>query len=308
MFSTERIPLGGLLAVVSSLAMALAHHGSGPQLSWTPATGTGSYDYGTIDAGTSSVQTFTLRNSGGAGSSVLKISLTGSSAYSITGNTCSGTSLGPKKTCTVTVQYAPTTGGQTDTATLTATSNKRAARASHTLTGSATVPDPLAECKQELAAAGLTEPTNANYILGTDGDDAFELPPYGTNDVICGFAGNDHIGGPRVNQDLQDGDIFLGGAGNDTQYTVYGGTFVGGEGDDVTNNMYAGIFTGGTGNDRVGGPATDQGTLGGGTFNGGDGNDLVYYQSGGIFNGEAGCDQVNHFGFGTFDPGDQSSC
>jgi hypothetical protein len=66
----------------------------------------------------------------------LNITLTGSSAFSITGDTCSATSLGPKKSCTVTIQYAPTTAAENDTATLTAASNKPTARAAETLAGS----------------------------------------------------------------------------------------------------------------------------------------------------------------------------
>jgi hypothetical protein len=132
------VRLRAVVALAIGIAITLtsagpAQAGSPPRLSWAPATATGSYDYGTIDAGTNpAVETFTLRNSGGSGSSVLTIALSGSSDFTITSDTCTGTSLGPNKTCTVTVQYAPTVAGQTDTATLTATSNKHAARASHT--------------------------------------------------------------------------------------------------------------------------------------------------------------------------------
>ena len=66
----------------------------------------------------------------------LKVSLTGSSAFSITADTCTARSLGPKKSCSVTVQYAPTTAGSSDTGTLTAMSKKPAASASASLTGS----------------------------------------------------------------------------------------------------------------------------------------------------------------------------
>jgi hypothetical protein len=88
-----------------------------------------SYDYGTIDAGTTASKTFTLRNSGGSATGALSVSLTGSSAFSKTADTCTATSLGPKKSCTVTIQYAPTTVGASDTATLSASGNKRGATA-----------------------------------------------------------------------------------------------------------------------------------------------------------------------------------
>jgi hypothetical protein len=54
-------------------------------------------------------------------------------------DTCTGTSLGPRKSCTVTVAYQPGTGGGTDTGTLTAAGIKAGATASLQLTG--TVPD-----------------------------------------------------------------------------------------------------------------------------------------------------------------------
>lgn len=153
---------------------------------------------------------------------------------------------------------------------------------------------PLQQCQRELAAAGLTAPPDANYILGTPGDDTFSLTA--GNDVICGFAGNDSADEVSIN------DIFIGGDGNDFVYTMDGGTFNGGNGDDGVNMMLHGTFNGGDGNDRVVGEQS------GGTFNGGDGNDRVAALYGGTFNGEAGCDSVDHMQFGTFNPGDQSTC
>ena len=97
-----------------------------------------SYDYGTIDAGTTASTTFTLRNSGRSATGALSISLTGSSAFSKTTDTCTATSLGPKKSCTVTIQYAPTTVGASDTATLSASGNKRGPTATASLAGAST--------------------------------------------------------------------------------------------------------------------------------------------------------------------------
>ena len=160
------------------------------------------------------------------------------------------------------------------------------------------------DCLQELEAAGLTAPENANYIIGADGDDI--LLPTGGNDVICGFDGNDQIpqfGRPSTTTDLQTGDIFLGGAGDDSVFSVGRGTFIGGDGSDYAGNTYYGsTFNGGSGNDGVG-------ILFDGTFNGGDGDDFVddlYY---GTFNGDGGCDRLGrNIRGGTFVPGDETGC
>jgi hypothetical protein len=77
--------------------------------------------------------TFTLTNVGGKGTGPLTIALSGSSAFTSTQDGCSGKSLGPKKSCTIPVEYAPTSSGRRMTATLSATG--KAASASLTLTG-----------------------------------------------------------------------------------------------------------------------------------------------------------------------------
>ena len=124
-----------LVAALALLAPAVGQAASGPAIAFNPS----SNDYGTIDANTTSSQTFTLRNSGGKATSALKVTLTGSSAFSVTADSCTGTSLGPKKSCSITVQYAPTTDGSSDTGTLTVMSKKPAASASASLTGKSSV-------------------------------------------------------------------------------------------------------------------------------------------------------------------------
>ena len=131
---------GGIAALVIGLAAVLvlvpgAEAKTGPATSFAPQTG-GAYDYGVVADGSHKDQTFTLTNSGGTATAALKLSLTGSSAFSRTTDTCSAISLGPAKKCTVTVRYAPT-GQSTDTATLTAVSTKPAATATITLNGTA---------------------------------------------------------------------------------------------------------------------------------------------------------------------------
>ena len=174
---------------------------------------------------------------------------------------------------------------------------------------------PLELCKQQLAAAGLSEPANANYILGTDGDDDFTSQMTEGNDVVCGFGGSDQIGSAA---ELEGDDIFLGGAGTDVVTGLGGGTFNGGDGNDVVEGMGGGTFNGGDGNDfvefllagTVNGGAGDDVVfaMNDGTFYGGDGNDSVGSLFGGTFNGEGGCDTVATQSAGTFNPGDQSTC
>jgi hypothetical protein len=141
-------------AVAVFVAPGVAHAESVSAIKFTPQTAPGAFDYGAVDGvgGKTKTQVFTLRNSGGRATSALKITLTGSAAFTKTADTCAKHSLRLKKTCKVTVVYAPTSNGQTDTATLTAT-GKRCGRilattTSITLTGSggvrnvSVVPDP----------------------------------------------------------------------------------------------------------------------------------------------------------------------
>jgi hypothetical protein len=97
------------------------------------------------------LQTFTLTNSGGAATGAMTVSLTGASAFSTTADTCTAGSLGPNKSCSVTVQYAPTSEGASESATLSVMGKKSAAVASASLTGasasSPTYPTSQADCE-----------------------------------------------------------------------------------------------------------------------------------------------------------------
>jgi hypothetical protein len=98
-------------------------------------------------------------NSGGSATGALTISLSGAgaAAFTVTSDTCSATSLGPKKRCTVMVTYTGTSSGNTDTATLSAMGRKRSATTTLLLQGTPlTVPAPLT-CEQipnQVAANG----------------------------------------------------------------------------------------------------------------------------------------------------------
>ncbi len=146
-------------------------------------------------------------------------------------------------------------------------------------------------CIREAAQAGLigrdTNPSNTNFVAGTEGDDNFTNRATAGRDVFCGFAGDDYI------LELGEGDLFLGGAGNDEVGFLESGTFDGREGNDEVGYQLGGTFDGGEGDDFV----VD---LYSGTFNGGAGNDEVRHLLGGTFNGGAGDDTVSLWDSGTF--------
>src|SRR5882724_12762668 len=122
-------------AVVTLMLAATVGQAAGlPAIAWSPVTSPGTFDYGTIPVGDGESQTFALTNSGRAATGALRVSLGSATEFSITADACTGTALGPRKSCNVTVQYAPTTAGQT-TATLAANGIRPPAGASITLAG-----------------------------------------------------------------------------------------------------------------------------------------------------------------------------
>jgi hypothetical protein len=134
----------------------VAQAGTLPALGFSPSSGT----FGPVAAGsTTSAETFTLMNSGGSATGALAISLSGpgAAAFAVTSDTCSATSLGPNKRCTVMVTYTGTSSGNTDTATLSAMGRKRSANTTLPLQGTTlTVTGPLT-CEQipnQVAANG----------------------------------------------------------------------------------------------------------------------------------------------------------
>ena len=69
-------------------------------------------------------------------------------------------------------------------------------------------------------------PSNYNFIGGTEGNDDFDGQATEGNAVFCGFGGDDRI------RTLGEGDIFLGGVGNEHVVDDNYGTFYGEEGSD----------------------------------------------------------------------------
>jgi hypothetical protein len=116
------------------------------------------------------------------------------------------------------------------------------------------------------------KPSNYTFHGGTEGNDVF-TGTAGTADVFCGFGGEDYIG---LTVNLDEGDIFLGGTGNDRVYNTNYGTFYGSEGTDYVN-VNDGTFYGGAGDDVVGY------NYPGGTFFGERGADSVFSDQGGTF-------------------------
>jgi hypothetical protein len=120
----------GAAAVVLGSAAGIASAGGPPALAWSPAA----FDFGSVNAGTTTQpDTFTLTNNGGSASADLTVTLSG--PFALKSDACTGTSLGPRKSCIVQVSYTASTAGGTDTGTLTAGGKKAAATASVNLHG-----------------------------------------------------------------------------------------------------------------------------------------------------------------------------
>jgi hypothetical protein len=131
MRSAVRVTVASAAAVAFLLFTASAAQARGT------ITGPCCFDYGTIAAGSTKSQTFELFVTGKGSNSGITITLTGSAAFAITSDGCTGATITSKKPCFVTVQYAPTTAGESDTATLTFTTTKPDATGSIALTGKA---------------------------------------------------------------------------------------------------------------------------------------------------------------------------
>jgi Ca2+-binding RTX toxin-like protein len=100
------------------------------------------------------------------------------------------------------------------------------------------------------------KPSDYNFHGGTGGDDLDTFTATAGPDVFCGFGGDDDIG---YSVNLDEGDIFFGGAGNDRVTNTNNGTFFGEAGNDrVGLNVPGGTFNGGEGNDSV---TVNEGTI-----------------------------------------------
>ena len=94
----------------------------------------------------------------------------------------------------------------------------------------------LALARQTLGGFGQNfNPANYTFIGGTEGNDDFTGKGTEGRDVFCGFGGSNSI------DTLDEGDVFLGGAGGDLVHRNHG-TFYGGEGDDFVISPRGGTF------------------------------------------------------------------
>ena len=173
----------------------------------------------------------------------------------------------------------------------------------------------IAQAKADLASAGrsLRLARFDRVMLGTSGDDVVDAADLDPGQVLyCGFGGSDQI---TSREPLRGGDVFVGGAGDDSVLAQVGGLFIGGPGDDSVALLKGGEFLGGADADHVdeidggvfrGLDGVDEvADLSSGTFRGGTGGDIVGVMRGGAYYGGAGADQVmSTIWTGLFDGGD----
>jgi hypothetical protein len=229
---------------------AVAAAGSGPTPQWTQGgSAITSYAYASIDAGQTEVTTFALNNSGGSATGALAISLdnTTGMAFKVTQDGCSGTSLGPNKSCSVTVQYGPASPGEADNATLTAAGKKHSATAALMLSGTA---------KKVIASPMLATTPGGTVVEGSGSrlTDSATLSG-GSNPVgTITF----YLFAPGVTPDATDGNNVYSDAvtvsGNGT-YTTASGTNPGGY-SPVSPGTYqwVAVYSGDPGNQGITGP------------------------------------------------------
>lgn len=176
---TALVAAGVVVSVALMAAPSWASSAS-PSLVWSPTTSSGIYNYGTLKAGESKEVTFTLENSGGKASGALTITPPGGSAFTTTDN-CTGKSLGPGKSCAVTVKYAPTASGESDSATLTATGIT--ASASITLEGKATNPKPSFTLVEKQRSALYPQFTESLIVVPRAGTIEYQVTLTNTGNV-----------------------------------------------------------------------------------------------------------------------------
>ena len=223
-----------LIAALASVAAPATGKPANVPLAWSSS---GSVDYGTLDAarGQTASQTFTLSNADGRNSGLVEVALSGSSAFAITADGCTGERLTRRKSCGVTVTYAPTANGS-HSATLVA-SGPSAENASVALTGaSAWQQGDLVTYNQNdwgdsTTAAGVLLNTNFTSFYGsslvvggthtitfTSASSVFSyLPALGTAGVLSGSLQNPtlssagELGGEvvalQINVDFSDADL-----------------------------------------------------------------------------------------------------
>lgn len=127
----RRLLLTGVLVLVALAISATTAFGANePSMAFNPS----SWDYGVVAPNTTASMSFVLTNRKGA-TGTLTVGLSGSSTFTVTADSCTGTRLAANKSCSITVQFAPTAAGTHETASILAVSNKPLLNASITLVG-----------------------------------------------------------------------------------------------------------------------------------------------------------------------------
>jgi hypothetical protein len=128
------------------MTAAPAQAGGLPSLTWSSSTA--SFDLGGVPAGQTASLTLQLTNSGGSATSALAILplSPAPSRFSIVSDSCTGFSLGPRKSCSVGVQYTAV-AGDFNSALLTATFKKPPQSASVTLTAYGALVNDQVDCQ-----------------------------------------------------------------------------------------------------------------------------------------------------------------
>ena len=121
---------GAVLALMGVSAASASAVAAPAELSLLP----GSHQFGSVPLREHRDLSLTVSNIGGRASSGVTVTLTGSSEYAVTSDTCSGHTLGPGKTCVVDVRFAPMVDGVAN-ASVTVTGKHRVAPVTATLTG-----------------------------------------------------------------------------------------------------------------------------------------------------------------------------
>jgi hypothetical protein len=128
------------------------------------------YDFGQVQVGERPDRTFTLENTGARASGALTLTVSGSAAFTVTADTCPP-SLGPGKTCTVSVRFAPTGAGAAN-ATLTAANKRGTVTGSAGLTGTGGGPETTSRFLYFTTVDGTVQTSTLNgesvFTLATD--------------------------------------------------------------------------------------------------------------------------------------------
>ncbi len=185
-----------------------------------------SFDFGSTELGqTSATRSFSLTNTNNFATAINigTVTIDGLNAADFVKatDTCSGVALAPNASCSVGINFHPTTGGDRS-ANVTVPSN--AANAPHNVALTGTVP---------IRCGGLIA-----TISGTLGNDVLTGTP--GDDIISGRAGNDTI------QGLEGNDLICGGPGDDT---ISGGPGA----DTLRGNKGADTISGDADNDVLNG-------------------------------------------------------